>query len=98
MYLILFVVLLIIIVIGCRYFYGLAEHFTLFTANPINLVSVDCINNAPRHIKFNQSRGIEYVSNYPPTKKEQCMPTPCPENINKGVTLGDDNLCWNCKM
>lgn len=95
---ILFVILIIAFVVFILYNYQQnTEHFTLFTANPVNFVSADCLNNAPRHVKFNKSGGMEYISHYPPTRKESCSLFKCPDYIDETVTLGNNNFCWSCE-
>ena len=71
------------------------EKFTLFTANPNHLIDSECMDSAPRHVRFSRNGGIVYVSNRPPTEAK-CNKVECPRYIDKSVTLGNNNNCWMC--
>jgi len=71
------------------------EKFTLFTANPVHFIKSECMDSAPRHVRFNKNGGIVYVSNHSPTEG-LCNSIKCPNQIDELATLGRDNHCWMC--
>ena len=86
------VILFCIVIVIIYIYWTRNEAFTLFTANPVNLIPSYFIDNTPRHVVYN-SGGIHYVTNHLP-EDHQLVQIDCPKNINKYFTLGDYNYCW----
>lgn len=71
------------------------EHFMLFTANPVKLISSKCIDDSVRNVRLSTTGNIMYASINPPLEAK-CNKIECPKYVNKYTTLGDNNVCWTC--
>ena len=89
---ILFVMIMIMLIYNR---FGNIENFTPFTSNPVRFIQSECMDSAPRHVRFNKNGGIMYVSNNQPTEGS-CNSIKCPNQIDELATLGRDNHCWMC--
>lgn len=75
--------------------YNRKENFTPISPYNIPLIDSEWMDQAPRHVKFSKGMGIMYVSNMSPTE-QKCNNVKCPKYINKLITLGENNYCWEC--
>lgn len=97
MYLVLCVIVVIVLGTLIRgYLTGGKEHFDmLLTTNPVTFVSRYNVDETPRHVLFNKSGGIMYISMNEPVNAHQIK---CPEFIDESVTLGRNNYCYLNKI
>ncbi len=93
MYLVLSLIIIIGVIISLlNYFSYFHENFdNLFTVDSPKMIPSSIIDDAPRHVVFNESGGIYYISMHPPVNAKSIE---CPYFVNKYLTLGNNNFCW----
>lgn len=93
MYLVLSLIIIIIAITSLINYYSYYhENFDrLFTVDSPKMIPSSVINDAHRHVVFNDSGGIYYISMHPPLNAKNIK---CPYFVNEYLTLGNNNFCW----